>query len=73
MARTRATDDDRTTTCQLLDLALDDGQLSMEEHRQRVSSATKAVTLGELQTLVSDLQIRSAPVALRSAAAANAR
>lgn len=68
-AKTRATDDDRNTTCQILDAALGDGQLSMEEHRERVSSATKAIALGELQSLVSDLQIRSAPVELRSASA----
>ena len=54
---TRAKDSDRTETCQVLDSALDDGQLSMEEHRQRVSAATHATTLGELQSLVSDLQI----------------
>lgn len=66
-AKTRATDDDRNTTCQILDAALGDGQLSMEEHRERVSSATKAVTLGELQALVSDLQIRSAPAEVRTA------
>src|SRR5689334_3361527 len=38
----------------------------MEEHRQRISAATKAVTLGELQSLISDLQIHSAPVELRT-------
>ncbi|OBK43260.1 DUF1707 domain-containing protein [Mycobacterium sp. 1081908.1] len=59
-ANTRATDSNRVDTCQLLDLALSDGQLSMEEHRQRVSAATNATTLGELQSLVSDLQIRRA-------------
>jgi hypothetical protein len=58
-AKTRATDDDRNTTCQIPDAALGDGQLSMEEHRERVSAATKAIALGELQSLVSDLQIRS--------------
>lgn len=63
---TRATDSDRNNTCQVLDAALDDGQLSMEEHRQRVSAATKATTLGELQSLVSDLQIHQAPVQLKS-------
>ena len=31
----------------------------MEEHRERVSAATKAVTLGDLQTLVTDLQADS--------------
>lgn len=64
-AETRATDDDRNTTCQILDAALGDGQLSMEEHRERVSAAARAITLGDLQSLVSDLQIRSAP-ALRT-------
>lgn len=68
-AKTRATDDDRNTTCQILDAALGDGQLSMEEHRERVSSATKAIALGELQSLVSDLQTRSDPVELRSVSA----
>jgi hypothetical protein len=58
---TRATDGDRNATCQALDAALGDGELSMEEHRQRVASATNAATLGELQSLVSDLQIHSAP------------
>jgi Domain of unknown function (DUF1707) len=53
---TRAKDSDRTGTCQVLDSALAEGQLSMEEHRQRVSRATNAATLGELQSLVDDLQ-----------------
>ena len=61
---TRAADSDRNDVCQVLDPALSEGQLSMEEHRERVSAATKATTLGELQSLVSDLQIRSAPVQL---------
>jgi hypothetical protein len=55
-AGTRAKDSDRTDTCQVLDSALAEGQLSMEEHRQRVSAATNATTLGELQSLVTDLQ-----------------
>jgi hypothetical protein len=57
---TRATDKDRNDTCQVLDAALGDGQLSTEEHRQRVSSATKATTLGQLRALITDLQIRPA-------------
>jgi hypothetical protein len=61
---TRATDSDRNNTCQVLDSALSEGQLSMEEHRQRVSAATNATTLGELQSLVSDLQTHSAAVQL---------
>jgi hypothetical protein len=48
----------------VLDAALSEGQLSMEEHRQRVNGATRATTLGELQSLVSDLQIHRAPVQL---------
>lgn len=36
----------------------------MEEHRQRVSAATRAATLGELQSLVADLQTANAPVKL---------
>lgn len=53
---TRAKDSDRADTCQVLDSALGEGQLSMEEHRQRVGAATNATTLGELQSLVADLQ-----------------
>jgi Domain of unknown function (DUF1707) len=60
----RAKDDDRTKACQVLDSALGDGQLSMEEHRQRVAAATTASTLGELQSLVDDLQTGNAPVRL---------
>ncbi|GJN96179.1 hypothetical protein NJB1907f44_34730 [Mycobacterium marinum] len=58
---TRAKDTDRQDACQILDSALSDGQLSMEEHRQRVATATQAVTLGDLQHLVADLQSESAP------------
>jgi len=39
----------------------------MAEHRERVSTATNAVTLGDLQALVADLQVDSAPVHLRVA------
>lgn len=63
-ASTRAKDSDRDDTCKVLDSALSEGQLSMEEHRQRVAAATRAATLGELQSLVSDLQTTSAPVTL---------
>src|SRR5689334_5711494 len=57
---TRARDSDRAAICQVLDGALADGQLSMDEHRQRVSDATSAATLGELDSLVVDLQTASA-------------
>ena len=61
---TRARDTDRNDTCAVLDTALADGQLSMEEHRQRVAAATGAGTLGELQALVADLQTANSPVQL---------
>lgn len=57
----RASDDDRNAICQALDAALGDGQLSTEEHRERVAAATRATTLRELRSLVTDLQIRPAP------------
>lgn len=63
-AATRAKDSDRNDTCQILDTALADGQLSAEEHRQRVATATKAVTLGELRSLVTDLQTGNSSVKL---------
>jgi Domain of unknown function (DUF1707) len=61
---TRAKDSDRSDICQVLDSALADGQLSNDEHRQRVSNATNAATLGELQSLIADLQTANAPVKL---------
>jgi hypothetical protein len=57
---TRAKDSDRTATCQILDSALAEGQLSMEEHRQRVSAATNAATLDELESMIADLQTANA-------------
>ncbi len=63
-AGTRAKDSDRHDTCQILDNALSEGQLSMAEHGERVKAATNAATLGELQSLVSDLQNSNAPVQL---------
>ena len=63
-ASTRAKDSDRTDTCQILDTALAEGQLSMSEHAERVKAATSASTLGELRSLVDDLQTGNAPVAL---------
>jgi hypothetical protein len=63
-AGTRAKDSDRDDTCKVLDSALGEGQLSGEEHRQRVTAATSAATLGDLQSLVSDLQTTSSPIKL---------
>jgi hypothetical protein len=63
-AGTRAKDSDRNNTCQILDSALAEGQLSMTEHQQRVKAATTAATLGDLRSLVGDLQTDNAPVQL---------
>lgn len=58
----RAADLDRSTTCATLDQAFSDGQLDAGEHEERVSRAMAAKTLGELRTLVADLQpVRSTP------------
>jgi hypothetical protein len=65
VAPTRAKDSDREDTCKILDAALDDGQLSMEEHRERVGAATAAVTLADLHALVADLQTSTSPVQLQ--------
>lgn len=61
---TRAKDSDREDTCRILDNALGEGQLSMQEHRERISAATGAVTLGDLKALVADLQTANPPVQL---------
>ncbi len=63
-ASTRAKDSDRNDTCQILDTALSEGQLSMAEHQQRVKAATNAATLGDLKSLVGDLQTGNSPVQL---------
>ncbi len=63
-AGTRAKDSDREDVCRNLDSALADGQLSSAEHQERIRAATRAVTLGDLYALVSDLQAQAAPVKL---------
>ncbi|QLL07518.1 DUF1707 SHOCT-like domain-containing protein [Mycobacterium vicinigordonae] len=59
---TRAKDSDRQEACRILDEAFNDGEISSEEHRERISAATQAVTLGDLQPLLADLQSQAAPV-----------
>lgn len=61
---TRAKDSDRDAICRILDAALAEGQLSSTEHRERISTATGAVTLGDLQPLVVDLQTAESPAQL---------
>lgn len=57
----RARDADRDAVCRVLDTALADGQLTGEEHRQRVAAATSAATLGDLDDLTTDLQATGEP------------
>jgi hypothetical protein len=57
----RARDADRDAVCRVLDTALADGQLTGEEHRQRVAAATSAATLGDLDDLTTDLQAAGEP------------
>lgn len=56
-SRTRARDIDRAQTCGLLDAGYGEGQLDPAEYEARTAAAMKAKTLGELDALVSDLQI----------------
>lgn len=62
--RARAKDSDRNNTCQILDTALAEGQLSLAEHGERVKAATNAATLGDLRALIADLQTTNGPVQL---------
>lgn len=64
-SRTRARDVDRSDTCAVLDAALSDGQITVDEHATRTASAMTATTLGQLDLLVHDLQ----KVTLRNAVA----
>jgi Domain of unknown function (DUF1707) len=70
---TRAKDTDRQDACRILDNALNDGEISDQEHRERVSAATNAVTLGDLQALVDDLQTGGAPLQTTAGAWASKR
>jgi hypothetical protein len=57
VSSTRARDIDRAQTCGLLDAGYGEGQLDPAEYEARTAAAMKAKTLGELDALVSDLQI----------------
>jgi hypothetical protein len=60
-SRTRARDADRDALCRALDQAFEEGQLDGAEHRERTATALKARTLGELRSLIDDLQLAEAP------------
>ncbi|MGW4243739.1 DUF1707 SHOCT-like domain-containing protein [Nocardia sp. NPDC004722] len=53
----RARDSDRVDACALLDAARDAGELTAGEHAQRTAKAMAATTFGELDPVLSDLQI----------------
>lgn len=53
---TRASDVDRSNACATLDEGLADGQLSESEYKARVDLAMEAPTLGDLHSLIEDLQ-----------------
>lgn len=59
----RARDIDRSTTIAVLDNARSDGQLDFGEHQSRVERARNAVTLAQLDALVTDLQTAPGTVA----------
>ncbi len=52
----RARDDDRNRAVEDIGAAYADGQITIEEHDVRCSAALRARTMGELATLVDDLQ-----------------
>ncbi|MBS3693733.1 DUF1707 SHOCT-like domain-containing protein [Rhodococcus qingshengii] len=54
---TRARDLDRVETCNVLDAAYAEGQLSAEDYFERTEKARSAKTLLELARLVNDLQV----------------
>ncbi len=54
--RVRARHVDRAATCAVLDAALADGQLSVDDHHALTELAGAATTLGELAELTADLQ-----------------
>lgn len=56
-ARKRARDIDRVQACALLDAGYGEGQLDPTEYGTRTALAMKAKTLGDLDSLVADLQI----------------
>ncbi|MEV6063992.1 DUF1707 domain-containing protein [Nocardia asteroides] len=60
-SRTRARDADRARAVAALDAARADGQLDAEEHTAYAELAGQARTLGDLSTLVAELQQRPTP------------
>ncbi|MFF0541301.1 DUF1707 domain-containing protein [Nocardia thailandica] len=60
-ARVRARDRDREATVHVLDEARAQGQLDADEHTALTQLAAEARTLGDLSTLVADLQYAPAP------------
>ncbi|MEC3920508.1 DUF1707 SHOCT-like domain-containing protein [Nocardia sp. CDC160] len=53
----RARDTDRVDACALLDAARESGELTAAEHAERTAKAMSATTFGDLDEVLSDLQI----------------
>lgn len=62
---TRASDADRQRVAELLGEALASGQLSTEEHEERLEEAFEAKTMGQLLVLTRDLARPERPVRAR--------
>jgi len=60
---TRASDADRDRVLSILATATSDGRLSVEEHGELMERTLHARTVGELQTITTDLEPHGAPVA----------
>ena len=63
---TRASDDDRDSTITILNHALEVGQLTLDEHGERVQRALDAKTLDDLSSLTADLIPPEKPAPTRS-------
>ncbi|MVU80151.1 DUF1707 domain-containing protein [Nocardia sp. ET3-3] len=53
----RARDTDRVDACSMLDAARESGELTSDEHAERTAKAMAAKTFGEIDAILSDLQI----------------
>lgn len=62
----RASDADRDKTTEILNRALEVGQLTPEEHGDRTDAALRAQTLGDLAQLTNDLQAPQALARIRT-------
>lgn len=66
----RAADDDRQAVADQLRVAVDEGRLDLHEYDERLHRAYTAKTYGELDVLLADLPVGSAPVVASGAGTA---